>query len=58
MTQEEAVKVWLSKLDTLLEFDEGIAVDSVEELKSKYDTFVKENFLDLEEQTETTILNG
>lgn len=58
MTQEEAVKVWLSKLDTLLEFDEGIAVDSVEELKSKYDTFVKENFLDLEEQTETTILKG
>lgn len=56
MTQEEAVKVWLSKLDTLLEFDEGIAVDSVEELKSKYDTFVKENFL--EAQTETTILNG
>lgn len=58
MTQEEAVKVWLSKLDTLLEFDEGIAVDSVEELKSKYDTFVKENFPGLEEQTETTILNG
>ena len=58
MIQEEAVKVWLSKLDTLLEFDEGIAVDSVEELKSKYDTFVKENFLDLEEQTETTILKG
>ena len=58
MTQEEAVKVWLSKLDTLLEFDEGIAVDSVEELKSKYDTFVKENFPDLEEQTETTILKG
>lgn len=56
MTQEEAVKVWLNKLDTLLEFDEGIAVDSVEELKSKYDTFVKENFP--EAQTETTILNG
>ena len=55
MTQEEAVKVWLNKLDTLLEFDEGIAVDSVEELKSKYDTFVKENFP--EAQTETTILD-
>lgn len=53
MTQE-VIKNMLSKLDTLLEFDEGIAVDSVEELKSKYDTFVKENFQ--ETQTETTIL--
>ena len=43
-----------SKLDTMLEFDDGIAVDSVEELKSKYDTFVKENFPEV--QTETTIL--
>ena len=53
MTQE-VVKSWLDKLDTMLEFDEGIAVDSVEELKSKYDTFVKENFPEV--QTETTIL--
>lgn len=53
MTQE-VIKSMLSKLDTMLEFDEGIAVDSVEELKSKYDTFVKENFS--EAQTETTIL--
>lgn len=53
MTQEEEViKSMLSKLDTLLEFDEGIAVDSVEELKSKYNAFVKENF----PQTETTSL--
>ena len=40
----------LDKLDTMLEYDEGIAVDSVEELKRMYDTFVKENF------PETTIL--
>lgn len=53
MTQE-VIKSMLSKLDTMLELDEGIAVDSVEELKSKYDTFVKENFQ--EAQTETTIL--
>lgn len=52
MTTEEAIKSMLSKLDTMLEFDEEIAVDSVEELISKYDTFVKENF----PQTETTIL--
>lgn len=51
---EELVKSMLSKLDTMLEYDEGITVDSVEELKSKYDTFVKENFP--ETQTETTIL--
>ena len=44
----------LNKLDIMLGFDEGIAVDSVEELKSKYDTFVKENFQ--EAQTETTVL--
>lgn len=43
----------LSKLDTMLEYDEGIAVDSVEELKSKYNTFVKENFSEV--QTETTM---
>ena len=40
MTQE-VVKSMLNKLDTMLEFDEGIAIDSVEELKNKYDTFVK-----------------
>ena len=44
MTQEEVIKSMLSKLDLMLEFDEGIDVDSVEELKSKFDTFVKENF--------------
>ena len=52
MTTEEAIKSMLSKLDTLLEFDEGIDVDSVEELKSKFDIYVKENF----PETETTIL--
>lgn len=54
---QELVKSMLSKLDTMLEFDEGIDVDSVEELISKYDMFVKEfkeNFP--ETQTETTIL--
>lgn len=51
---QEVVKRMLIKLDTKLEFDDGIAVDSVEELKSKYDTFVKENFPEV--QTETTIL--
>ena len=35
-----------------LEFDDGIAVDSVEELKNKFDTYIKENF----PETETTIL--
>lgn len=54
MTTEEAVKSMLSKLDTMLEFDEGIDVDSVEELKNKFDIYVKENFQ--EAQTETTIL--
>lgn len=51
---QEAIKRILSKLDTMLEFDEGIDVDSVEELKNKYDIFVKENFS--EAQIETTIL--
>lgn len=53
MTQEEAVKVWLSKLDTMLEFDEGIDVDSVSEIKDKFNEYVKENFP--EAQTETTM---
>ena len=54
MTQEEHIKAMFDKLDTKLEFDEGIDVNSVEELKSKYDMFVKENFP--EAQIETTIL--
>lgn len=54
MAQEEQINAMFGKLNTMLEFDEGIAVDSVEELKSKYDAFVKENFQ--EAQTETTIL--
>lgn len=40
MTQE-VLKSWLGKLDTMLEFDEGIDVNSVEELKAKYDEFVE-----------------
>ncbi len=53
MTTEEAVKSMLNKLDTMLEFDEGIDVNSIAELKSKYEVFVEENF----PETETTILN-
>lgn len=41
MTQE-ALKSMLSKLDTMLELDEGIAVNSVEELTTKYNEFVEE----------------
>lgn len=52
---QEAIKSMFSKLNTMLEFDEGIDIDSVEELKNKYDMFVKENFPEV--QTETTILN-
>ena len=55
MTTQEAIKSMLNKLDAMLEFDEGIDVDSVEELKSKYEVFVEENFQ--ESQTKTTILN-
>lgn len=55
---EEVIKSMLSKLDTMLEFDEGIDVDSVEELKSKYDTFVKENFQEVQTEIEITILNN
>lgn len=51
---QEVIKNMLSKLDKMLEFDESIDVDSVEELKNKYDTFIKETFS--EAQTETTIL--
>lgn len=55
MTQE-IIKNMLNKLDAMLEFDEGIDADSVEELKNKYDTFVKENFPEI--QIETTILKN
>lgn len=41
MAQEEQIKAMLDKLNTMLEFDEGIAVDSVEELKTKYNEFVE-----------------
>lgn len=34
----------LEKLDTMLEFDEGIAVDSVSEIKDKFNEYVKEKF--------------
>lgn len=41
MVQEEQIKAMLDKLDTKLEFDEGIVVDSVEELKTKYNEYVE-----------------
>lgn len=54
MTTEEVIKSMLSKLDTMLEFDEEISIDSVEELKNKFDIYVKENFP--EAQTEAVKL--
>lgn len=51
---QEVIKSMLSKLDTMLEFDEGIDVNSVEELKNKFDMYIKENFP--EAQLETTVL--
>ena len=47
MGQEEqikAIKAMLGKLDTMLAFDEGIAVDSVSEIKDKFNEYVKEKF--------------
>lgn len=35
---EEMIEDTEQKLNTMLEFDEGIAVDSVEELKTEYET--------------------
>lgn len=54
MTTQEVIKSMFSKLDTMLEFNEGIDIDSIAELKSKYEVFVEENFP--EAKTETTIL--
>lgn len=39
---QETIKNMFSKLDTMLELDEGIAVNSVEELTTKYNEFVEE----------------
>lgn len=39
---QDVLKNMLSKLDTMLELDEGIAVNSVEELTTKYNEFVEE----------------
>lgn len=36
---EEMIGDFEQKLDTMLEFDEDIAVDSVEEIKTKYNEF-------------------
>ena len=50
MTQEVQIKAMLNKFNTMLEFDDGINVDSVEELKSMYDTFVEQNFQEHEQK--------
>lgn len=51
---QEVIKSMLSKLDTMLEYDESIDVDSMSEIKDKFNEYVKENFPEV--QTETTIL--
>lgn len=38
----------LEKLDTMLEFDETIDVNSTEELVEKYNEYVERNFGDME----------
>lgn len=51
---QEVIKNMLSKLDTMLEFDEGIDVNSVSEIVDKFNEYIKENFQEV--QTEITIL--
>lgn len=43
MTQEEQIKAMLDKLNTMLEYDEDIAVDSVDEIVDKFNKYVEEN---------------
>jgi ElaB/YqjD/DUF883 family membrane-anchored ribosome-binding protein len=43
MTQEEQIKAMLDKLNTMLEYDEDIAVDSVDEIVDKFNEYVEEN---------------
>ena len=43
MTQEEQIKAMLDKLNTKLEYDDGIAIDSVDEIVDKFNEYVEEN---------------
>lgn len=43
MTQEEQIKAMLDKLNIMLEYDEDIAVDSVDEIVDKFNEYVEEN---------------
>ena len=43
MTQEEQIKAMFDKLNTMLEYDEDIAVDSVDEIVDKFNEYVEEN---------------
>ena len=49
MAQEEQIKAMLEKLDTMLEFDETIDVNSTGELIEKYNDYVEKNFGDKED---------
>lgn len=43
MVPEEQIKAMLDKLNTMLEYDEDIAVDSVDEIVDKFNKYVEEN---------------
>ena len=43
MVPEEQIKVMLDKLNTMLEYDEDIAVDSVDDIVDKFNKYVEEN---------------
>ena len=43
MVPEEQIKAMLDKLNTMLEYDEDIAVDSVDEIVDKFNEYVEEN---------------
>ena len=40
---EEQIKAMMDKLNTMLEYDEDIAVDSVDEIVDKFNEYVEEN---------------
>ena len=43
MVPEEQIKVMFDKLNTMLEYDKDIAVDSVDEIVDKFNKYVEEN---------------
>ena len=43
MAPEEQIKAMLDKLNTMLEYDEDIAVDSVDDIVDKFNKYVEEN---------------